>query len=404
MYIPRRLAGTLQHALTQFPAVLITGPRQSGKTTMLREEVGSEYVYTTFDDPLQREFARRDPRGFIDQFKGRPAILDEVQYVPEILSTVKVAIDADRAVTGRWILTGSQQFGLMHDVSESLAGRIAVLDLLPFNAAEAVWQSAQSAMWRGGYPEPALHPERRDLWLASYVRTYVDRDVRQLRNIGDLRSFDAFVGLCAARHGQTLNMAALSRQLGISGPTVRDWISVLEASYVLFLLPPWHRNYGKRVVKSPKSFFVDSALVTYLTRQPSEAAALAGAMGGALFEGLVVVEALKSFANRGIRPVMHHWRSHDGLEVDLLLGVGPRLVPVEIKLTSTPRAGHVRALDKVCEVLGDDVEKHGLLVCRVDKPTPLPGGHLALPWREFGSWLDQRLRSPLSPAADIGGR
>jgi len=356
--------------------------------------VGERFEYVSFDDPLERDFARQDPRGFLARFGGRPAILDEIQYVPEILAYLKLAIDAERDANGRWLLTGSQQFQLMRDVTESLAGRVAVLELLPFSGGElagAVEGDLGQRIWTGDYPEPALAPAKRDLWIRSYLRTYVERDVRQLRNIGDLRTFESFLAMCAARHGQTLNMAGISRQLGISGPTIKDWISVLEASYVLFLLPPWFKNYGKRVIRAPKVFFLDPSLACALTRQPSPAAALAGPLGGPLVEGWIVSEAVKAFTHRGRPPDVFHWRSHDGLEVDLLVSLGNRLLPVEIKTTATPRAGHIKPLDRLRALLGDEATPSGLLVCQVDEPTPLPGGHTALPWWQFSDWLGKEL-------------
>jgi len=351
-------------------------------------------AYVSFDDPFERQFALDDPRGFLDRFGEAPVILDEVQYVPSLLGSLKLRIDAQRGQRGRWILTGSQQLGLMGDVSESLAGRVAVLELLPFSGLELA--SAGSAtlaqrLWVGSYPEPSLRPAMRDLWITSYLRTYVERDVRQLRNVGDLRSFEAFLGLVAARHGQLLNMASLARALGVSGPTVKDWLSVLEASYVVRMVPPWLRNYGKRITRAPKLYFVDPALASALTRQPSPEAALAGPLGGPLLEGWVVSEVTKAFAHAGRRPEVYHWRSHGGLEVDLLVPLGPRLLPIEVKLTATPRPGHLRPLHRLTELLGEDAASPGLLVCRVPEPTPLPNGALALPWSQLGGWLRERL-------------
>lgn len=391
MYRQRQLAPALQKALAGFPAVLITGPRQSGKTTFLRHEAGEQVDYVSFDDPLERDFAAVDPAGFLGRFPDRPAILDEIQYVPGLLSYLKMRIDADPSRCGRWLLTGSQQFGLMRDVSESLAGRVGILELPPFSYTEFPRPVLDSVLWNGGYPIPALHPDRRDLWLRSYISTYIDRDVRQIRNIPDLRTFNQFLNLAAIRHGQEFHTADLARELGVTQPTVKSWGSVLEASYIAHFLPPWFRNYGKRIVKSPKFYFYDSALVTLLTRQPDAAAALAGQMGGPLLEGWVVTEAVKAFMALGCRPDLYFWRSHDGLEVDLLIVIDGKLQPVEIKLTATPGAGHVEPLNRFLAVAGDDATGQGLLVCRTEKERALPGGHVALPWKLFPEWLQARL-------------
>lgn len=392
-YVPRKLARVLNQALRAFPSVMVTGPRQSGKTTFLREELGSRASFVSLDDPLERGFARTDPNGFLDRFSGRPVVLDEIQHSPELLPYIKLRIDEDRGRRGRWILTGSQQFHLMRDVSESLAGRIAVLELLPFSLLEhqpATKTPLESSIWVGRYPEPALEPAKRDLWLRSYIDTYLQRDVRQLLNVRDLSAFEAFLAVCAARHGQLFNMAEASRECGVSKPTVRSWLGILQASYVVFLLQPYFRNFGKRLVKSPKLYLVDPALACALTRQPAPDAALAGSLGGALFEGLLVTEAMKAMAARGRKPDLAFWRTRDGLEVDLLLQSGKGLWPLEFKLTSTPTARHAHALVRMKRVLGDQAME-GVLVCRVPEPRALPHGGLALPWHHFPSWLDRQL-------------
>jgi predicted AAA+ superfamily ATPase len=378
--------------LGHFPSVLVTGPRQSGKTTFLHHELAEETPYVSFDDPLERDFARQDPNGFLDRFSEGRVILDEIQYVPELFEYLKIRIDRERHRNGRFVLTGSQRFQLMANVSESLAGRIAILELYPFALPELPQEPPlASLLWNGTYPEPALQPQKRDLWVSSYLQTYVERDVRQLHNIQDLRSFETFVSLCAARHAQTLNMASLARDAGVSQPTVKTWLGVLEASYLIYLLQPYFENFGKRLVRSPKLYLLDPALVTALTRQPGAEAALAGAMGGALFEGLVVAEAAKTFAHLGMRPDLYFWRSRDGLEVDLVLRLGGRLVPVEIKRTATPSARHAAPLSGFLEMAGGAAGEGGVLVCRIPEPRPLPGSHLALPWQRFSAWLREKL-------------
>jgi predicted AAA+ superfamily ATPase len=396
MYVRRALGPTVRRALRSFPAVLVTGPRQSGKTTFLQQEFGKGTHYLSLDDPLEREFARSDPNGFLDRFSRGRILIDEIQYVPEILSHIKIRIDRERTRHGRWLLTGSQQFQLMAGATESLAGRVAVLELLPFSLLETGARRAvplHALLWGGGYPEPFLSPMKRELWLRSYIQTYVERDVRQLQNVRDLGAFQSFVALAAARHGQILNLAEPARDCGVSQPTARSWLSLLEATYLLRLLSPFFRNYGKRITRSPKLYFLDSAIVCALTRQPGSEAALAGAMGGALFEGLVVSEAFKAFAIHGLAPDLYFWRSQDGEEVDLLIRAGGKLHAVEIKLTATPSKGHCRSLDRLKALGGEDFAETGLLVCRVTEPRELPGKNMAIPWRQFPLWLERRIRT-----------
>ena len=390
MYQNRRLIKPLTAALSQFPAVLITGPRQSGKTTFLRTELGSAYQYVSFDAPVEREFALHDPNGFLEQFADGPVILDEIQYLPELLPYLKIRIDRRRDEYGRWLLTGSQQFSLMQNVSESLAGRIALLELLPFSLTEL--QPGRSDLphfiWYGGYPEPALQTDKRELWMNSYIRTYIERDIRLLQNVRDILAFETFIALCAGRHGQVFNNAAIARQCGVSEPTVKSWGSLLQASYIAWFLPPYFRNYNKRIIRSPKFYIIDSGLVCALTRQPDAHSALAGQMGGALFEGMIVMEAVKVFINRGLRPDLYCWRSHDGLEVDLLIRLNGRLLPVEIKLTATPTNGFFKPINKFRALAGNDASDTGVLVCRTEQPRQMPNGNIALPWRQFPTWLD----------------
>jgi len=361
-----------------------------GKTTLLIHEVGKTAEYVSLDDPLERSFALSDPNGFLDRFGEKPVILDEIQYVPEIFPYLKIRIDRDRKRIGKWILAGSQQFQLMKNVSESLAGRIAFLELLPFSLLENGRKRSlglESVIENGGSPEPSLFPEKRGLWVRAYIQTYLERDVRQLQNVKDLRTFELFMGLAAASHGQLFNAASISRQCGVSLPTIKAWSGVLEASYLCLFLPPYFKNYGKRLTKTPKFYFIDPAIACTLTRQPSGPAALSGAMGGALFEGLMVNEALKVFALKGKRADIFFWRSHDGLEVDLILGIGGRLYPVEIKLTSTPTFKHTEPLNKFKALAGKDGGEEGLLVCRIEKSTPLPFKNLAISWRYFPKWI-----------------
>jgi len=391
MYISRRLNTVFKQALSAFPAVLITGPRQSGKTTFLQHNMGSACAYVSFDDPMSRDFALSDPNGFLDQFDGDPVILDEIQYAPDLLPYIKIRIDRRPDAYGKWLLTGSQQFHLMHQVSESLAGRIAIMELLPFSLSELPPRPLSDVIWQGGYPAPALHKDRLRLWMSSYIQTYLERDVRQLINVRDLRSFELFINLCAANHAQTFHASTLARETGVSQPTIKSWTGVLEAAYVVRLISPWFRNYGKRLVKAPKLYFLDAALACALSRQPDGTAALAGAMGGALFEGLIVSEAIKAFTHAAKKPEIYYWRTRDGMEVDLLILTRGLILPVEIKLTATPTLNHIRPLTRLCRSLGKEIRSSGILVCQCSKQTPMPDGHIAMPWQDFSGWLEQQI-------------
>jgi predicted AAA+ superfamily ATPase len=264
MYITRILTETFESALRHFSSVMITGPRQSGKSTFV-QRVLKNVPYVTFDDPLNRDFALRDPNGFLDQFPEKPVVLDEIQYVPSILQYIKMRIDKDRS-PGRWVLTGSQQFSLMEGITETLAGRTAILELAPFSLKEieALKRSLDDIVWTGLFPEPACYPEKRDLWVKSYVQTYVERDIRQLENIRDLRSFESFVNLCAAHHAKEFHPASLARDCGVSQPTIKSWAKILEACYLAIFVPPYFENFGKRVIKTPKFYFTDPSLILHM--------------------------------------------------------------------------------------------------------------------------------------------
>jgi predicted AAA+ superfamily ATPase len=391
MYIHRELTKTFRKALKQFPSVLITGPRQSGKSTFV-QHLMAETPYLTFDDPLNRDFAAKDPNGFLDRLSGKTVILDEIQYVPSLFQYLKIRIDRDRR-PGIWIMTGSQQFTLMKNISETLAGRIAILELAPFSLSEiqAEEKGLEEILWVGLYPEPSCFPDKRHLWIKSYVQTYLERDVRQLENIRDYRAFEMFANLCAAYHSQEFHPAGLARDCGVSQPTIKAWSKILEAGYITFLLPPFFKNFGKRIIKTPKLYFSDPALVSFLTRQPSPEATFRGTMGGAFFEGLIVSEAWKAFLHSGQRPSMYFWRSQSGLEVDIILQVQGKLWPIEIKRTSTPTLKHTEFLDRFKSLAGKEAAEEGVLVCTVDQKRHLPGGIVALPWSQFPGWLRKRI-------------
>ncbi len=348
-YVHRQIEAQLALYLKQFPAVALTGPRQSGKSTLLREQC-ADYTYITLDDPLARSQAADDPHLFLDNLGDR-GIVDEIQYEPSLLAYLKMRIDEDRDKRGRFILTGSQQFSLMKGLSETLAGRIGLLALWPFDLCERrevpalAAQCASNQQWfidaclRGSFPELCTHPDLdASVWFGSYVQTYLDRDVRTLYDVGDLRDFQRFVQLLAGRCAQQLNLSELARDIGIAVSTAKRWVSVLEAGGVVHLLPPYYRNFGKRVVKAPKVYFSDCGLVCYLLGIHTPELLLNGPLAGPLFENFGVQETRKILAHTGRSSSLYYLRTSKGLEVDLLLEEeGHDLFPIEFKLSKTPR-------------------------------------------------------------------
>lgn len=354
--IARHLTKTLRAAARDFPVVTVTGPRQSGKTTLVKA-VFPRHRYASLEDPENRRFALEDPRGFLGRFRGK-VILDEVQHAPELFSYIQGIVDEENK-SGQFILSGSQNFLLLRRVSQSLAGRCAVLRLLPLSRSELVAKPiadigksfrkplvAASAkhpkhgdlfhtLFRGGYPrihDQDVNPEK---WLGSYYQTYLERDVRDLLNIGDLESFGRFVRLCAGRSGQLLNTSGLAADAGISHTTVRRWLSILEASYIIYFLRPHHRNFNKRLIKSPKLCFLDTGLLCYLLRVQKPADLDTHPARGPIFETWAVSEALKNFYNRGAEPDLFFWRDSAGHEIDLMIDQGTKQIPIEIKSGQT---------------------------------------------------------------------
>ena len=386
--LARSALNTLLLMARGFPVLAVTGPRQSGKTTLARTAFPA-LPYVNLEDPDTRALALADPRRFLQRYADG-AVFDEVQRAPALMSYLLGVADAASAM-GRFVLTGSQQFGLMDGIGQSLAGRVGLLTLLPLSQPELAAAGAgasptlEQSLWRGGYP--ALHADHRQPepahWFAAYVATYIERDVRQLLNVANLLTFQRFLGMCAARSGQLLNLNSLAADCGISQPTARQWLTVLQASHLVALLPPYHRNFGKRLVKAPKLYFLDSGLLCYLLRIRSAEDLQVHAARGAVFETWAVAETLKHRHNLGLAPDLHFWRDNHGLEVDLVFEHAGRLHSVECKSGTTYVDEWLDSSRRFRRVAGADAAD----------PVLLYGGdtsfdradHRVLGWRDLGA-------------------
>lgn len=384
MMIPRDAKDTALELARGFPIVALTGPRQSGKTTLARA-LFADHDYVSLEDPEQREFAANDPRSFLARFKGG-LILDEVQRCPELFSWLQGIVDDERSM-GRFILTGSQEFGLRAGITQSLAGRVGLVHLLPVSlnelaSVDLLPDSPDLAMLLGGYPplhDRDLSPR---LWFPNYVNTYLERDVPQLLEVRNREQFQRFVRLCASRTGQLLNLSAIGADCGVSHVTAREWLNVLEASYLLVRVPPYFRNFGKRLVKRPKLYFVDVGLAAWLLGIRDTETLNLHPLRGALFETLVVSEMLKNRFNAGEPAELYFWRDHVGHEVDLVWESAGRMHAMEIKSGATFAADWLEGLDRWKRVTGD-TEVEPILVYGGDDAFARNGVDVRS-WRQIG--------------------
>ena len=403
-YLSRSLEPVLARAVREFPSVILMGPRQSGKTTLLQHRFSATHAYVSLDAPDARAAASEDPRGFLN-FHAPPVIIDEVQHAPALLPYIKERIDTERHAKGRYLLTGSQNLLLSEKVTETLAGRAAILTLLPLSNREIdgqpdrplYWQESKeqdagkiafgTRLWerllRGGYPEVVTEPDR-DLWLwqQSYMQTYLERDVRALRQVGDLTEYQAFMRLLAARSASLLSLSNLARDLGVAVNTVKAWLSILEATYQIIILRPYHANLGKRMVKAPKVYFSDPGILCNLCGLKDPIHAAQGPMGGAIFETAVVSEVVRSLTHQGGAPRVYFWRTQTGDEVDLIVDTPEGPLPIEVKLSETPKRAYSKGID-LFRKRHQAPTLNGYVVHPGDAHLPLVEGVRALPFGEL---------------------
>jgi uncharacterized protein len=389
-YVHRALEQQLAQAMRQFPAVVLTGPRRAGKTMLLRR-LFPKARYVLLEDPDVVARLRSDPQGFLDGLQT-PAILDEVQNVPEVFAYVRARIDRQPRRTGQWLLTGSQEAPLMRGVTESMAGRAAVLQLLPL----AWTETPKVSPLRGGYPEVLARPAAARLWFSSYLQTYLERDVRAVTAVRDLALFRRFLALVASRHGQLLNKTDLAAPLGVSVPTIAQWLGVLETTAQILVVPPFYENLGKRLVKSPRIYIADAGLACHLLGIDTAAELARSPFRGALFEGFVAAEIAKAQVNAGGRRELYHFRDEQGLEVDFLMpSPGGTVVLVECKASRTVTPAMAAPMQRLAQALQNKRSTAGgasmLLVHEAPQAgTPTQAvapGVRALPWQDFAESL-----------------
>ena len=362
----RDLAPTLKKVASQFPVIVLTGPRQSGKTTLLRQ-LFTKHNYINLENPETLMKVQSDPKGFFHEIKSVNWIIDEAQKFPQIFSYLQQWVD-EYNIPGKFILSGSKNFLLLHSINQTLAGRAVILELLPLNYKEYITYPCYKDLdlydylYHGSYPR--IYHENLDLelWYNSYISTYLERDIRDIINIKDLSKFQIFLKLCAGRHGQLLNLNAIAQECGISQPTATNWLSILEASYIIFKLQPYYRNFNKRLVKMPKLYFYDSAIVCQLLNIDSKTHLSMHASLGAIFEGFILAEIKKILLAKGKKTQLYFWRSHTGDEIDGILEYGNKLLALEIKSTMTFNSSLLKNLIKWLKISENAINTQGFLI------------------------------------------
>lgn len=373
-YVKREIEKAVKEAAKQFPSIIITGPRQSGKTTLLKHLFLNTHKYVSLDNPDVRLMANQEPRLFLENYKP-PIIIDEIQYAPELFHFLKIEIDNNRYKKGQFLLTGSQSFPLMAKVGESLAGRIAVFTLLSFSIEEQsrgkeklTYETLKTKILKGGFPEVTLNKNiDTKLWFNSYLQTYLERDIRQIREIGSLIDYQRFLELLAAFNGQVLRLSEISRDLGIAVNTVKAWISILEATHQIILIKPFYKNKGKRLIKSPKIYFLDTGILCYLNGIVNKDQIFKGPFAGRLFENVVLAEIIRKFYNNADIPRVYWWRTSYGEEIDFIIEREGKIYPLEVKMTSRVNKELISNLSAFSNLFADDVKKSILVSLASEK-------------------------------------
>lgn len=381
--IERNIEKKLTHLASKFPIVTLTGIRQCGKSTLLRN-CFDDYRYVSLEDIDIRQMAQSDPRGFLQNFPSK-TIIDEAQYAPELFSYLQTRVDEVND-TGMYILSGSHNFLLLESVSQSLAGRTAVLRLAPLSVSELTKAKKLPAtinewLFTGGFPRIYDKEIAPTDYFPSYIQTYIERDVRMLKNIGNLSAFTMFIKLCAARIGQLLNIQSIATECGITVNTANSWLSILETSYVVFLLKPYYRNFNKRLVKTPKLYFFDTGLAASLLGMTNSEQIGLHYMRGELFENMVIVEKAKSYYANGLEPQMYFWRDSNQNEVDLLTENGTELHAYEIKSSATMNNDHFKGLKRFAAVANLPVENQTVIYGGDTSMSTMQGNYLS--WKEL---------------------
>lgn len=393
MFLNRKITETCKEIAKQFGVVLLTGARQAGKSTLLKK-IFQKHNYYSLDDLRIRTQANESSASFFDFYKT-PLILDEVQYAPDLLSYIKIDIDEkkfqSKCFQGDYILTGSQKFALMDEIKESLAGRMAILNLNTISVEEILDQELDLPSWaeivyRSQYPEPYLN-QNLDIrvWFETYTQSWLNRDIRQNLQNSHLQVFDKFLSLLATRVSAEENFNSIAKELGVSRLTVQSWVALLEKTQIVFSLQPYYKNLGKRIIKSPKLYFLDTGLANYLSGFFTAEQISSSIMTGAFFENFIVTEVIKFFENRAIKPPLYFFRDSNGLEIDLIIEHEGKILAMEIKSTDNPKKSQIRGLDRVSKLF--DKEVQSILVCNCKQTMPATESIKAIPWQQLPQYL-----------------